>query len=385
MMKRLFLMTLASASLAQAAENNELLIFANPSLRRISWETPSKSLKSAINSEFHNQIAHGNPGTVTASVGHIVVRFRCRDSNGRTHDEWTGMTGQNDFSETSDDLFKKKIGLGTLFKSYADGSIDPPKKSLGQVVNYRGRLERDVDGRKRRVLPAFLRVPLDTDSCDSVVRLLKTFRAQSWDKVTPVTELRARPRNEVLNFGFAYDAYDSYRDRQRRGSVAPLGGGCTSFAMAFLKVAGAFEPIFEQRWKKRLKISEKLIGDGGAHQAPVMSIMFGSLGGSWNYAGWNDRRLDFYDVQLVWDFIRGAQVCLRQRAGLETGRMTCDPAIASWLHSKGSRAEEGALTVNGTGYRSVVTHPGSPRSPVPARTEFVPVDRTVERTGLYLD
>ncbi|MEO5667682.1 MAG: hypothetical protein ABIR96_06470 [Bdellovibrionota bacterium] len=331
---RLGLLLLATSGFSSRA--GELVLFANPSIRKIRWDTPSSALITSGWSQVHNQISHGNPGTVTAAVGHVVVHFACRDSTGLDHDVWTGMTGQNDALETKNDLLTDEIGIGVLFKSYTDGAIDPNEKSRNQVANYYGRLTDDsgfLFKRRYRVAPKFLRVSVDTEACDRMVNFYATFKHLGWNKaVTPLAEQRKKPLDQLLSFGFTIDPYSAYLKRVSGEDKTPLGGGCSSFALAFLKLSGHFDPIFEARFSRTIAVSEKLIGGKygriAGNKVSVLGVLAGHLGRHWTFEGVANRSLRFYDVQNIWDFIAGAQTCFENSTSQQ-----CPSDIARWMQS----------------------------------------------------
>ena len=333
---RLKLFSAALLSLSLPVGAGELMLFVNPSIREIRWNSPASALRTSGWSQIHNIISHENPATVTAAVGHVVVHFRCIDRAGKRHEIWTGMTGQNDSKETKVDLIDDAIGIGVLFKPYKDGAIDPSEKSRNQVANYYGRLDDDsalVFGRKR-VAPKFLRVPVDAGACERLVDFHQTFKKLSYDKKkVPLDVQRAKPDHEILSFGFTIDPYKAYLKLESGEEHVPLGGGCSSFALAFLKLSGNFDSYFERKFVRKIEVSEKLIGGAygriPGNRVSALDVAYGRAGRSWTVEGFDNRTLRFYDVQLIWNFIADAQACVENPNSRD-----CPEDVQSWLRTQ---------------------------------------------------
>jgi hypothetical protein len=338
--------TPSSTSLHRARSpiSGELVIFANPSLRHIDWSTPASAARSMLWSDFKNGRAEKkkNPNISTASMGHTVVHFKCRDVYGRSHDVWTGMTGQNNEEETRYDLFKAKIGLGAVLKNYVDGSIDSDDKSRRLVASYRGRVQRDARGRNIRILPKFIRFAVTEEQCTKAFDFYQTFKSVGWDRETPHEVLVRKPKSQILQFGFLMDPYQTYLQRKKNKNT-PLGGGCSSFGVSFLKVIGRFDPFFEKQWTRQLIISERLVGGPWAKSDPgrrvsVQTLLIGPRANAWYHRKWGYYAVNFYDIEKIWNFIDGARNCSEFLLGsLPQNRLpsNCSPEIFAWVRQKG--------------------------------------------------
>jgi hypothetical protein len=371
--------------LARPASSGELLLFANPSIRSIDWKTPGSALRSSGWSQIHNLISHENPATVTAAVGHVVVRFDCVDTLGRRHDVWTGMTGQNDFAETKKDLVDDAIGIGVLFKPYLDGSVDPSEKSRNQVANYYGRLSSDSGLlRRERLEPRFLRVSLDGAACDRLADFYATFRELSWDKKkVPLALQRQRPLDQILSFGFTIDPYEAYLKRAAGDPSVALGGGCSSFALAFLKLAGGFEPFFEKKFVREILVSEKLIGGKWGrikdNRVPPLEIAYGSKGRSWTDDAYPHRRLRFYDVEKIWNFLGQARACAQ-----DLDSKDCPSDVARWTRERGVDASSYAFDAVRTEIHRTPRPSHKSGAPLAFDEKRVVKNVRVEREGIRL-
>ncbi len=252
------------------------------------------------------------------------------------------------------------------------------------MASYAGRVEKDAFGNKTPLKPKFLRFSLSPKQCTDVADFYNAFSAVGWDKKTPLDVVRARPKSRVLQVGFGLDPYAMYRRRLKNPS-APLGGGCSSFGVSFLKIIGRFDPIFERLWTREMIVSERLVGGEFSRVDPkreisVKDIVFDHEGGKWQHRGWDSRRIRFYDVEKIWDFIDGAHNCAHYLNGkLPQKRLpkNCSPEILAWVKKKG-RSVVSQYTFEAEAYDAVPSSNGS-------KVQWSPRPVHVTREGLNLN
>ena len=316
------------APLRQPASRSggELYLFINPAIRVIDWSSPKAGILSFVKGGVIHSL--GDPFSedfVKSTIGHAIVRFECTDQSGRTHDVWTGMTGQNDTTETRADLIKRGMGLSTLFKGYVDGELYGNEKTRHQVVDFHGRIERNVRGQQALLKPQFMKWEIDSKQCSDLVDYVETYRKQGYDHSQSLDVLRKKDPRDVLLYGLVYDSYELFKTRKAKGK-GQLAGGCTSFAVGALKAADVFDERFDDFWKMKIDVSERLMGglpdEQGKPRFVAFDKLLGSLGASWTHAGYRNRALEFYDTERMWQFIEGVRNC----ADFDSGRLKERPA-----------------------------------------------------------
>jgi len=330
------------ATAAEPADRTagNLFLFVNPSAQRIHWNTPGSLLASTLRSELASK-AGAASGSRETALGHVVVHFNCQDSSGESRSGWIGMTGQNDSGVDIDDLLKKQIGMGVLFKLYSDGSATGNKLSRELVALNPGRWE--FDGLIPRSMESkFLRTPVSAEQCSEIWDYVSTYRERSYQGQMPLEQWEAQGPEKILYYGFPIrEPYANYLRFKAGDTTVPLGGGCTAYGVSFLKLLQAHTPELENFFTRRLPISEKLIGKtdpltGSQNKASIFDILFGKLGRHWNRSNDAIRPLDMYDPQLMWDFIDGVQSCAKKlrianSSSANTFKKTCTPQLESWV------------------------------------------------------
>jgi hypothetical protein len=335
---------LSLSCVAARAEDSALYMFSYTPSKEIDWRSPELALKTTIASQL--KVLFKNQETYRSGIGHISIYYRCRRTDGRLRDVWTGLTGQNEKSVDKQDLFRDKIGLGILFKNYRDGQVQTP---LGNIAdhnaNYQGRKEANAAGKSERLKPLFLRFPITAEQCDEVDDYQNFMLDLSWDGKSDLASYKRQSDRNVFLYGFNYtDPHLRYKAKLLDPSVK-IGAGCTEFGASFVKMIGRFDPIFEKLWKKRLLVSEKLIGHldpktGRRHEVSLHDLLFTKLGNSWQHAGWSDRKLAFYDTEMMWDFLDGVRTCADIMDGhlrLSVPAKNCTKEIYSWVRKNRAR------------------------------------------------
>jgi hypothetical protein len=349
---------------AFARDSGELTYFIYPSAKEVDWSSPATALLSTgvgmadslITGLFY-------PERVKSMLGHVAVRFRCTDDSGKEHLVWSGLTGQNDVGETRRDLLQDQIGYGVLFKTYTDGIIEEDDVARNHVARFMGRLEH---GRRLTPLFARFRVPSGED-CSKIVDFHEAFSARS---------------GKDLLYGFKLHTFESYKAWQEAGRDprVPLGGGCTSLAVGYLKVLGVFEPLFEEMWTKTLTISERWLGVPGVRRVPLADLLKADR---WSVAGYADRSLEIFDTERMWDFLDGLRGCALLLDGRPAGASArnCDPRLKDWVRANRGRLNADARTLVRGDFTRTIPGSSNPKGPqIPSRRESY--TRDVERLGV---
>ncbi len=327
---------------AASADSGSLHLFVNPSARRIDWSTPRGLLWSTIRSTVASKM-DTTVGARETALGHVVVHYNCTDLDGVRQTGWVGMTGQNDAEVDDQDLFKKQLGMGLLFKLYADGQLVDDRTSREQVALNPGRAEWEGLSR-RRLLPKFLRVGISEEQCSEIRDYVALYRSRSYDGSVPLREWRRRGPDQILYYGFPIrEPLENFRRVRSGERGVPVGGGCTAYGVSFLKLLDRHTPQLERFFTRRFEVSEALIGrrdraSGERYRVSVFDILLGRVGVAWRHRGVENRLLDIYDPQRMWDFIDGVQSCAqrlgwspRDRSG--TFRRSCTPELLEWVEA----------------------------------------------------
>jgi hypothetical protein len=242
-----------------------------------------------------------------STMGHAIAHISCELPDGGVYDKWASFSGQNFQKVNADMTFKEKLGLGQLFSEYIDGHIISGEENQRRLANYK-----NAKGAK----PKYLLFPIDSAACVRLKDMVTFFEHFNFPPSFTLEDLNKRGDKENLFFTVAIDPYDSYVARQN-DPEAKVGGGCTSFGAALIKMAGKDDPAFAQLWQRRVDVSERLIGGtidprtGKTRKVDILSLItpdpiIGHLGNHWVYEGYPNRTVTMYDPQKVWDFADSA-------------------------------------------------------------------------------
>lgn len=354
-----------SVSESLTTNENYIEIYIDPSIERLGWESPkelAKSyLKASVRQSFSDQfpLREGFQKYSKSTVGHAVIKFECRDSNNEKYLVYTGMSGEEDTSESLDDLVNKKMGFGVLFKSYDDGYVESGPESRNLIAHHFGRYEVDEDGNKTRMKPLRMKFNINTQQCDQIVDVFKTFKFQAFRE--PKENRKKLQPKEKVYFGLTEDAYQSYLNKKSDPDNTVMGGICTSYAVAFLKAANLYESIFEKMFRRDIIASVNLLGErdpqtGKNYEIPFMDLMSDKYT-SWITPGYPTKKLSFYEPELLWKFMNGAASCLNfinQKAQSnqaiepnESLPRNCSPELLNWVQQNQSRLKTGSSIVAG--------------------------------------
>lgn len=318
-----FFLLFLTAGIAQAKTSSSLTLYVYPPYRPLNWESPQTVLHDFLGIEIGRQLTmddavkfqsgSGDRGTLSSTykstMGHTLSHVQCRLSNGELFDRWTSFSGQNYVEIDKKNLLKEQLGLGVLFYNYPDGHIVEGEENIKRITHYAGNS------------PRYLEVEIDAVACDGLKEMITFFEGFHFKSGTPLKELLKRPATQTLYFNSTLDPYDAYLNRLSDPS-AIVGGGCAPYGAALLKMARRYSDEFDESWKLRVAISEKLIG-GPTRRVSISALLFGSLGTQWQYAGYSNRVMTVFDPAKIWNFLGEARDCLKNRIG-------CSSSGANW-------------------------------------------------------
>jgi hypothetical protein len=331
---------------------SSLNLFVYPPVKAIDWSSPSR----ALNSTFGNMLRGKTKpaGTYKSLVGHAIIHVECTDSYGRARDFWSAMSGQNHFNEDKKNLFERKLGLGVLFLDYLDGTLIEGEGQSQAILNYYTS--------RRGVAPVFMQMEISPATCGKLYSMHREFARRTWKPGVSLAARAQMKNSELLYYGGNfYEPLAGYQSYLAGNRNAKLGGGCTSYAVSYLKLAGHWSTLLERNWGRHIPVSEKLIGS--ANYPVSMSQVVSAR--SWTYRGWENKTLSFYEPEFMWAFIERARQCV------DSGRY-CDGDVGRFVNAKEPRLV--SRTFKGT--RTVRKQVGSGKNPV-FRDVVVPVERVI--------
>lgn len=305
------------------ASAGTLDVYAYPPTSPLDWSTPRSTLKSFLKNYLAGMV--GENFTVKgrddfneeftldsnyrSSMGHTIGHISCTLSSGQRYERWSSFSGQ-DFREVDREIvFKKKLGLGSLFYDFEDGHIISGQENIMRLTYLKGRYVRDAKGRRVREKPRFIRMKIDRYQCDDLKEMVDFFESFHFSPKTELSELRKRDSKNVLYFTNNMDPYESYKNRLVESS-AKVGGGCAPYGVAMIKLVGFYPRELDARLKLNIPVSHKIIGNDNGHKVSMASIIFGENGSSWTFPGYKNRFFNQYDPKLIWDLIGEVRACL---------------------------------------------------------------------------
>lgn len=343
MVKRMGLFLL-SLVLPLVAVDNTLTLYVYPPSGTLDWSTPSSLIRTFLYNEL--EIVFSASETIKSysesgeaysinvnyrsGTGHTIAHIDCTLPDGKNFEHWSSLSGQIHWEKDFELLFEREIGFGILFHNYADGYIINGNENVNRLVYYRGPYLANADGKLHMARPRFIKVPVSEPICREVKEMTAFF--EGFGTATNKNQLvyRQKESAQTLYFTTQLDPFDSFR-KYREGEVLKAGGGCTSYGLAMLRLAGFRSMVMENASQRKLEISERLIGGDASeqphHEVSLFSLLFGEVGSSWKRTGENARTLEIYDPALLWNFLGSVRACLGER---EFAREVCTEAARIW-------------------------------------------------------
>ena len=267
-------------------------------------------------------------------MGHVVARVDCRDTRGNEHSFYAGLSGQYSTEQDKIDLFEDRLGLGVLFREYPDGYIQTSSYVKLLVGDHRGRLIVDGRGQVKRMRPKFMSFEVTPSQCEEAVDYYSTFKSKSFGEPPTRDQYVTMAPKEPLYFSFNFDPASTYQKIKKNDLAiedTKMGGGCSSFATGFLKVAGVFDSQFDNTWKVNLKVGHSLIGDPNKDYAVKFTEIVKSS--RWSEDGEKTKSLSFYHPENIWAFLEGVEDCL---SGHTKSRF-CTSEVLDWTKKNSKR------------------------------------------------
>ncbi len=154
------------------------------------------------------------------NIGHNMIAWSCKGTDGKWHRAATGFTGEN--SEQSKDLILSGWGITTFVTVFTDGYLTPTSTAA------------EIIEKKQAKTPMrYFGLEISASQCDAVVGFTKKF---------------AKSKG-ATQFGLSGDVNKMQ------------GGGCGSFVTAVLEKLNVFNKVTPYYWKK-FKLPNRLMGMG---------------------------------------------------------------------------------------------------------------------------
>lgn len=330
--------------------SSSLTVYVYPPRKPLNWESPFSVLRSFIdieiwrsvlkNSDIKFESDTGEEGSISSSyrstMGHTLAHVQCVLPSGETYNRWSSFSGQDYTEVDKKNLLEDKMGLGVLFYNYVDGHIISGEENIKRITHYKGGIH--AEG---RAYPKYLQYEITSQACDDLKKMITYFERFSYNKGLPLSELMQRPAEDVLYFTNQMDPYDTYLARMR-SKDAVVGGGCAPYGAALVKMAGRYEPSYDQFWRLPVQVSEYLIGGinpttGQKHEVNLIDLVLGRTGLSWTYEGYPNREVNMYDPQKIWDFTGHILNCLSGKS--------CDQSVSTWMQTTPQKLERGQTAI----------------------------------------
>jgi hypothetical protein len=261
------------------SQKNYVEIYVAPSAFLLDWSSPSNLYKTAQKS-MERVADTGTP------VGHVMMRIRCEDLSGASHDVLSAMNGDVKSLKRSMLLGR---GLGVLLDVYP-GHLMPQSKVRDFLLSHKGRKTSNGKLEPTRIL----RINVNASQCSDVMSYYQAFK-----------------NAKRLGFSLRGDPYDQFKKIKnskfdQRGRVDYLEGGCSSFGTGALRVVGFPESIIKRYFIKEINISHQWIGDSGFSTNKIFSLDSDLKNGkklSWVVSNIASEKLIFYDPEGIYQFI----------------------------------------------------------------------------------
>jgi len=283
-------------------------------------------------------------------MGHTLAHIKCQLPSGEEYESWSSFSGQNYIELDKKNIFKDKLGLGSLFYDYPDGHIIEGEENIKRITHYKGH-RKSSDG-SVRARPRYLAVEINAQACARLQKMVSFFQGFHFPSGTPLERLLKRPQSETLYFNSTLDSFEAYLDRQTNPN-SKMGGGCAPYGAALLKMAGRYDSHFDKYWKLRIPVSERLIGSGPSsdlssrREVGLGALLFGDLGSQWQWQGYADRKMEVFDPQKIWSFMGEIAQCLENN---------CGPRYQDWWQKNRHNLEKGPTKIFRDKYVKTVLH-----------------------------
>jgi hypothetical protein len=258
-------------------------------------------------------------------MGHGMAHLECKTSQQENISFYTDISGEDDSQLTKKLIMKDKIGLRVLFYPFEDGHIQTSDHVRAILSAYYGRkiYSKKSDSYRNATL-RFMKFNISDNQCDALTSYYKAFKNKSFGEAPSREVIAGRLDVNNLRFALNVDSYDLYR---KNGPAGKLGGGCTSFVIGFLKVAG----IFNESWDEQLQRTVYL----GAHlfsqkppRSSIFNILYRKKFRHWTSEDETFEDISFYDPQKIWNFMDRVLAC----SGSKHSINSCDEKTKQWLN-----------------------------------------------------
>jgi hypothetical protein len=215
------------------SDKNYILVFALTPVKPLDLRSP-EHLKQTISSQLLDFQAG------KASGGHFMVGWQCQSPLGVSKG-MTGLSGER--SGQTMKLIENGWGLNSYLATFTDGYLQTPSPRLVP-----GMAQSEIENLENYTLQWYFNQKKDEKSNFSFI-VLEVESSQCQMARNYVENFLKHPANPQTNFGSLHDPKKFE------------GGGCISFADAFLNEAEAFTDILPEMWRN-VSLSENVFGLG---------------------------------------------------------------------------------------------------------------------------
>lgn len=362
--------------------SGHMRMFVVPSAAEINWETPSTLTKTYLLSYTKRMAKSLRTDHATKTgMGHGIVHYKCTDLNDIQRDIYTGISGQSLKKLTTSILIKERLGLLVFMSNYPDGHVENSEHLKHFLSAHTGRFEKSEGKGKHKLTPRFFEYPVTKKQC-SDIHDFHTAHASvmvgdspSLDVVTQ--KWKDKETSDLIAYGLFVNPLERYLKRKKEiaegvpsNLLTSLGAGCTSYAEAFLRIAGYYDQNqFDKSWIRTLNIGQSkiqiphsdVVKDAFASDFELLKIFYNEdknapKAGDTKiteilfkdeFKRWEDLAKEghasqnisksFYDPELMYRFLDGSVNCLSKAnsssksKSVKTIEGGCTEEVKTWL------------------------------------------------------
>ncbi len=387
-MKKIFKLSLClsyiafSVAHAQTEYSGSLKMFVVPSAAEINWSTPRTLAKTYLLS-YGTRLAKSlryDKATKTG-MGHGIVHYQCTDLNNVQRDIYTAISGQSVKKITNSILLKERLGLLVFMANYPDGYVESAEHIKHFLSAHTGRREKSEGKGVHKLTPRFFEYPVTKKQCSDIHDFHTAYSSVMLGD-SPSLEVLTQKWNDqdtssLIAYGLFVDPVERYNQRKKEiaegvpaNLLTSLGAGCTSYAQAFLKIAGYYDnKQFDKSWVRTLNIGEskirvpqsEVVKDAFASDFELLKIIFNEDKNApkagdvkftdilfkKEFKSWDDVPQDgetsqtvsksFHDPELMYRFLDGSVNCLTKNSDAKKSKSEktiqggCTEEVQSWL------------------------------------------------------
>jgi hypothetical protein len=308
--KALLVLIISLVSFGLMAQENFISIYVAPSARLLDWESPKK-----LYSSLRNSIA--SAGSSSTGLGHGIFQFSCTQEDGKRIELMSSYNGRKWNMSAALSVKLKMEGLKVLFDNVSNGYFTSQDSTRDFLENYVGRIESAFNEKLIHLRPKFIKIHVSPKQCSDAHAYYNFFLMNQ------------------MKFGFFAEPFEQYtRIKDASGKKQEISGGCTPFLVGLIKSIGHWDQLFDDKWIRKIKVSENWIGGvdketGEKKRINLVKLIKSDDGAFWYKENEQTRSGSFADPELMWDFMDEASHCLSLNANEHINE--CGDAIKKWV------------------------------------------------------